>query len=162
MRRWLNRALVVAAVAAAGSAGSFAVLSALDGGDGAPVAAASAAEAPVLAQTVTFGHDRVVTQVDATGRACLRVLKGSSTVARTCFRRLERGAIVAASSRVAVGGRAGTAVRAVIVHLTRKGTVWATLRRGAFYAAVPAGHRPMRLVVVLAGGRRTTTTLPSS
>jgi hypothetical protein len=47
----------------------------------------------------------------------------------------------------------------VIVKLTKKGTVWATLRRGAFYAKVPTGHRVRALVKVVRGGSRTTFTV---
>ena len=56
----------------------------------------------------------------------------------------------------AVRGVAGSSVRAVIVKLTKKGTVWATLHDGAFVAAVPDGYRVLAVVKVLAGGRRQT------
>jgi hypothetical protein len=54
-----------------------------------------------------------------------------------------------------VGGLAGPDIHAVIVKLTRKGTVWATLRNGAFYATVPDGFRVRRVVKVLRDGSRT-------
>ena len=57
-------------------------------------------------------------------------------------------------SRTAVEGRAGSEVRAVIVRLTHGGTVWAQLKDGSFTARLPHGLRPIRLVVVLAGGSR--------
>ena len=59
-------------------------------------------------------------------------------------RSLAADQIAYASSRYAVGGVAGSDVRAVIVRLTKKGTVWATLRRGTFYAAVPRSAQRAR------------------
>jgi hypothetical protein len=90
---------------------------------------------------------------------CFRVVVGSSTVARSCTSKLAADQIAYASSRYAVGGVAGSDVRAVIVRLTKKGTVWATLRRGTFYAAVPAGHAVRTVVKVLTDGSRTSFTV---
>jgi hypothetical protein len=53
-------------------------------------------------------------------------------------------------------------VRAVIVRLTSRGTVWATLKDGAFYAAVPKGHNVRAVVKVLAGGQRQSFTVTGS
>ena len=53
-------------------------------------------------------------------------------------------------------------MRSVIVKLTKKGTVWATLRRGTFYADVPKAHGPREVVKVLAGGARRTFTVTGS
>jgi hypothetical protein len=59
-----------------------------------------------------------------------------------------------AGGRQVVAGAAGSRVRAVIARLTRRGTVWPSLRSGLFYAILPHGYRLHRLVAVLAGGRR--------
>jgi len=152
---WLNRLAVIGAFAAAIGAAWFAVGSALHRADRPPVAAAEAAQATVSAGTVTFGRGRVITTVKPGGLACFRVLAGSATVARACFGALGPQAIVYASSRQAIGGRAGPQVKAVIVHLTRKGTVWAQLQRGTFYATIPKGRRATKVVKVLADGSRT-------
>ena len=88
------------------------------------------------------------------GLACFTVNLGSSTVGRSCLGHLYPDEIVYASSRYAVGGLAGSDVRAVIVKLTRKGTTWATLRRGAFYAKVPKGYNVRAVVKVLRDGSR--------
>jgi hypothetical protein len=159
MHLWLNRVVVFGALAAAVGAAWFAVASALRGADRPPLAAAEAAQVTVSAQTVTFGHDRVVTTVKPGGLACLRVLKGSSTVAKACFGALGPQAIVFAASRRAIGGRAGAQVAAVIVRVTRKGTVRAELKRGAFFAAIPNGRRATHVVKVLANGTRTSFTV---
>jgi hypothetical protein len=42
----------------------------------------------------------------------------------------------------------------VIVKLTRRGTVWATLRDGVFYADVPMAYRVRTVVKVLRDGSR--------
>jgi hypothetical protein len=54
-----------------------------------------------------------------------------------------------------IGGIAGANVAAVIVRLTHRGTVWATLKNGAFYAAVPPRHRVRAVVKMLRDGSRT-------
>jgi hypothetical protein len=159
MSIWLNRVLVFGAFAAAIAAACFAVASALHHADRPPLAAAEAAQATVSAGTVRFGHDRVVTTVKPGGLACIRVLKGSSTVAKACFGALAPQAIVYASSKQAIGGRAGPQVKAVIVRLTGKRTVWAQLERGAFYTTIPKGRRATNVVKVLTNGTRTSFTV---
>jgi hypothetical protein len=161
MRRWANRILVVVTVGAALYAGVFAVRSALDAASSPSVASASAAEATVSSQTVSFGHNRVVTRVKPGGLACFKVMKGSSKVASSCFGALAADAIVYTASPVAVAGRAGSLVKAVIVRLTRKGTVWAQLKRGAFYAELPKGHRATKVIKVLEDGTRRSFTVTS-
>jgi hypothetical protein len=161
MRRVGRDALALLSVAAAVAAGTAAVLSAL----GAPtgrVSQAKAADAQMTSRSVAYGHSRVVVQVHPNGRICFRVGHGSSTVARSCASGLAASEIGYASSRTAVGGIAGADVRAVIVKLTKKGTVWATLRRGTFYAEVPKGHEARAVVKVLAGGARRTFTVTGS
>jgi hypothetical protein len=153
---------VLGAVAAAIAAGTAAVLSAL----GAPTASVSPAKAaaPVSlgSRSVAFGSGRVVLLMRTSSLGCFRVVVGSSTVARSCTSRLAANQIAYASSRYAVGGVAGGDVRGVIVRLTQKGTVWATLRRGTFYAAVPAGHNVRSVVKVLNDGSRTSFTVTGS
>jgi hypothetical protein len=130
------------------------VLSAL----GAPtdsVTPANAAAPPVLgSRSVAFGNGRVVLRMRTSSLGCYRVVLGSSTVARSCTPSLATDQISYASSRYAVGGVAGSDVRAVIVRLTRKGTVWATMRRGTFYALVPRNHEVRAVVKVLRDGSR--------
>jgi hypothetical protein len=152
---------VLGAVAAAIAAGAAAVISAL----GAPRSAATPAKAatPALgSRSVAFGNGRVVLRMRTTSLGCFRVVVGSSTVARSCTSSVGADQIAYASSRYAVGGVAGGNVRAVIVRLTKKGTVWATLRRGTFYAAVPAGHNVRAVVKLLTDGSRTSFTVTGS
>jgi hypothetical protein len=161
MRRVGRRALALASLAAAVAAGTAAVLSAL-GAPSATVSPAKAADAPLTSRSVAYGHSRVVVRVRPNGRICFLVNHGSSTVARSCSSGLAADEIGYASSRTAVGGIAGAHVRAVIVKLTNKGTVWATLRRGTFYADVPKAHEPRAVVKVLAAGARRTFTVTGS
>ena len=156
--RWQSRTLALGALGAAAVAAFAAISTALD----APqtrIAEAKAAEATMTSRTVSFPGGRVVQRVRPSGLACFTVGVGTSTVARSCYRGLASDEMVYASSRHAVGGFAGAAVRGVIVKLTKKGTVWATVRRGAFYEKVPTGHRVRALVKVVRGGSRTTFTV---
>ena len=155
MRREGRDALALLSLAAAVAAGTAAVLSAL----GAPtgrVSQAKAADSQMTSRSVAYGHSRVVVQVRPNGRICFRVSHGSSTVASSCASGLAPNEIGYASSRTAIGGVAGSPVRGVIVKLPKKGTVWATLRRGTFYADVPRAHEARAVVKVLAGGARRT------
>jgi hypothetical protein len=155
-RRVGSRALVLGSLAAGIAAGTAAVLSAL----GAPAASVSAADAaaPSAARSVAFGSQRVVVQPDRRGtRTCFRV-----QAARSCASQLTANEIRYVSTPTAVGGLAGANVRAVIVRLTRKGTVWATLNDGAFYAAVPYGYRARAVVKVLRDGTRKAFTVTAS
>ena len=154
---------MLGAVAAAIAAGAAAVLSAL----GAPTGSVTPAKAAPPSTTfgsrsVAFGNGRVVMRMRTSSLGCFRVVVGSSTVARSCTSSLAADQIAYASSRYAVGGVAGSNVRAVIVRLTKKGTVWATLRRGTFYAAVPAAHNVRAVVKVLTDGSRTSFTVTGS
>jgi hypothetical protein len=54
----------------------------------------------------------------------------------------------------AIGGVAGADVTAVIVKLTRRGTKWATIRDGVFYADVPIPYRVRAVIKVVRGGAR--------
>jgi hypothetical protein len=162
-RRVGRRALAVGSLAAAIAAGAAAVLSALGAPTAGPVASASAAAPTSLgSRSVAFGHGRVVFRMRTSSLGCFRVVRGSSTVARSCVSELAPDQIEYASSRYAVGGVAGADVRAVIVRLTNKGTVWAQLRRGMFYTDVPARHNVRAVVKVLRDGSRTSFTVTGS
>ena len=145
---------MLGSLAVAVAAAAAAVLSAL-GASSASVTPAKAA-APVLSsRSVAFGNSRVVLRMRTSSFGCFRVVVGSSTVARSCTSSLAANEIAYASSRYAVGGGAGSDVHGVIVRLTRKGTVWATLRRGTFFSAVPSGYTVRAVVKVLTDGSRT-------
>ena len=159
--RWLSRTLALGALAAAFTAAFVAITAALSAGRPA-LAEAKGAEATIVSRTVSFPGGRVVQRVRPGGLACFTVHKGASTVARSCYRHLAPGEISYASSRYAVGGLAGADVRGVIVKLTRKGTVWATLRNGAFYTPVPAGRNVRAVIKVVRGGSRTSFTVTGS
>lgn len=141
MRRWLGRMCAIGALAAAVAAAFVAVLAAL----GAPTSSVSQASAAAPTTSV---------ERRAHGAVCFTVAAVPST--HTCVPGLAPTEIHYASTGSAIGGVAGSSVRAVIVKLTKKGTVWATLKDGAFFAAVPAGYRMRAVVKVLAGGRRVT------
>jgi len=161
-RRVGRRALALGSLAAAVAAGAAAVLSGL--GATSATGTPARAEAPVGlgSRSVAFGNGRVVLTMRTSALGCFRVTVGSSTVGRSCVSTLGPTEIAYASSRYAVGGVAGGDVRAVIVRLTKKGTVWATLRRSTFYAAVPAGHNVRAVVKVLSDGSRTSFTVTGS
>lgn len=117
-------------------------------------AKAASATSLLASRTVSFPGARVVLRERPGGPACFTVNLGGSTVGRSCVGHLYPDEISYASSRHAVGGLAGSDVRAVIVRLTHKGTVWATLRRGAFYARVPKAHTVRAVIKVLRDGSR--------
>ncbi|HEY6962108.1 MAG TPA: hypothetical protein VI408_09500 [Gaiellaceae bacterium] len=160
-RRVGSRTLAVGSLAAGVAAGLAAVVSAL-GGQTTVISQAKAADATVTYHPVAFGGGSVGVQKRPGGMTCFTVLKGSSAVARACAGAIYADQIQYASSRYAVGGLYGADVRAVIVKLTRKGTTWATLKDGAFYAAVPKGHNVRAVIKVVRGGSRTTFTVTGS
>ena len=153
---------MLGAVAAAVAAGAAAVLSALGAPSGTVPPATAAAPTGFGARSVAFGNGRVVFSLRSANFGCFRVVVGSSTVARSCTSGLAADEIAYASSRYAVGGLAGSEVRAVIVRLTRKGTVWATMRRGTFYGAIPNGYNVRAVVKVLTDGSRKSFTVTGS
>jgi hypothetical protein len=161
-RRVGRRALVLGSLAAAVAAAAAAVLSALGAPTTSVTPAKAAAPVSLGSRSVAFGNGRVVLRMRTSSLGCFRVVVGSSTVARSCASSLAADQIAYAASRYAVGGVAGSDVRAVIVRLTKKGTVWATLRRGTFYAAVPAGHNVRTVVKVLTDGSHTSFTATRS
>jgi hypothetical protein len=161
-RRVGRRALALGSLAAAIAAGAAAVLSGLGAPSGTVAPAKAAASVGLGSRSVAYGHGRIVLSMRTSSLGCFRVTVGSSTVARSCTSSLGPTEIAYASSRYAVGGVAGGDVRAVIVRLTKKGTVWATMRRGTFYAAVPARHNVRAVVKVLTNGSRTSFTVTGS
>ncbi len=139
--RWnRGRSLAVGGLFAGAIAALLAVLTAL----AAPASGVRGAQATLTSRTTSFGPARVTVQVLPAGTVCYRVTEHTGT------------------STSAVGGVAGNDVRAVIVKLTRRGTVWATLRDGVFYADVPMAYRVRAVVKVLRdGSRRTFPVTPS-
>jgi hypothetical protein len=154
--------LVLGAVVTAVAAGAAAVLSALGASTGSVTSAKAAAPVELGSRSVAFGNGRVVLRMRTSSLGCFRVVVGSSTVARSCTSSLASDQIAYASSRYAVGGVAGSGVRAVIVRLTKKGTVWSTMRRGTFFAPVPKGYNVRAVVKVLGDGTRKSFTVTGS
>jgi Tfp pilus assembly protein FimT len=144
-----GRSLAVGGLFAGGAAALIAVLSAL----AAPAARVHAAQATVTSHSTAFGAARVTVEARPGGIVCYRVTESTGT-ARSCRSGIGAGQIGFALSPRGLGGVAGSDVRAVIVKLTRRGTVWATLRDGAFYADVPPAYRVRAVVKVLHDGSR--------
>lgn len=119
----------------------------------APASAVRAVQATQPSRSVTFGHARVAVQVLPSGTVCYRVTESTGT-SRSCRSRVAAAEIGFTLSPRGIGGVAGSDVRSVIVKLTRRGTVWATLRDGVFYADVPAAYRVRAVVKVLRDGSR--------
>ena len=147
-----NRVLALGGLFAGAIALAIALFSAL----GAPdrgVAAAKAADATITSQTVAIGAATVAIRVLPSG-TCFTVRDADGS-AHSCPQTADADDIGFVLTPKGVGGLAGSEIHAVIVRLTRKGTVWATLRNGAFYAAVPDGYHARRVVKVLQNGSRT-------
>jgi hypothetical protein len=146
-----GRSLAVGGLAAGAAAALIAVLTAFS----APASGVRAAHATVTSHSTTFGSARVDVQALPGGMLCYRVTESTGT-ARSCSSHLAAGEIGYAVSPSGIGGVAGAGVRSVIVKLTRRGTVWATLRDGVFYADVPMAYRVRAVVKVLRDGSRKT------
>jgi hypothetical protein len=144
-----GRSLAVGGLAAGTAAGLVAVLTAL----GAPASGVQPAQAILTSHTTTFASARVDVQLLPAGTVCYRVTESTGS-SRSCRSRVGPGEIGFTISPSGIGGVAGGGVRAVIVKLTRRGTVWATLRGGAFYADVPPAYRVRAVVKVLRDGSR--------
>ena len=144
-----GRALAVGGLFAGAAAALVAVLTAL----AAPASGVRGAQATVTSRSIAFGTARVTVRVQPTGVVCYRVTEGTGT-SRSCRSRVGSGEIGFTISPSGIGGVAGSDVRAVIVRLTRRGTVWATLRNGAFYADVPPAYRVRAVEKVLRDGAR--------
>jgi len=154
MRSSRDRVLAVGGLAAGAAVAVVAVLAALGG----PAQGVAAAQATITTRTVAFGSSHVAVRVLPSGTVCYRAIDsaGSSHSCRTRVRVNEIGYTV---SPRGIGGVAGANVRAVIVKLTRRGTVWAKLRDGVFYADVPAAYRVRAVIKVLRDGSRRTFTV---
>ena len=148
MHRTRGRVLAVLALAAAVAAGLVAVRSALN----APASGVDAAQVTLRSHTTTFGPAQVVVRALSSG-ICYRVIEpsGSSHGCRPSVGASEIGYTV---SPRGIGGVAGSRVQAVIVKFTRRGTTWAALRDGVFYANVPPAYRVRAVIKVLRGGVR--------
>jgi hypothetical protein len=142
-----GRSLAVGGLAAGTAAGFVAVLTAL----GAP--ASGVQQETLTSHTTSFASARVDVQLLPAGTVCYRVTESTGS-SRSCRSRVGPGEIGFTISPSGIGGVAGGGVRAVIVKLTRRGTVWATLRGGAFYADVPPAYRVRAVVKVLRDGSR--------
>jgi hypothetical protein len=144
-----GRALAVGGLAVGAAAALIAVLTAFS----APASGVRGAQPTLASHSTTFGVGRVTVQVLQNGAVCYRVTDSTGT-SRGCRSRVASGEIGFTLSPSAIGGVAGGDVRAVIVKLTRRGTVWSTLRDGAFYADVPPAYRVRAVVKVLRDGSR--------
>jgi hypothetical protein len=146
-----GRLLAVGGLSAGAAAALVAVLTAL----AAPASGVRGAQATLTSRTTTFGNGHVTVQVLPAGTVCYRVTESTGT-SRSCRSRVGSGEIGFALSPRGIGGVAGSEIRAVIVKLTRRGTVWATLRDGVFFADVPLAYRVRAVVKVLRDGTRKT------
>jgi hypothetical protein len=144
-----GRALAVGGLATGISAALVAVLSAL----GAPTSGVEAAQASLTSRSTSFGPAQVVVRVLPAGTVCYTVTESSGS-SRSCRSRVGAPEIGFTISPRGIGGVAGADVRAVIIKLNRRGTVWATLRDGVFYADVPPAYRVRAVVKVLRDGSR--------
>jgi hypothetical protein len=144
-----GRALAVGGLAAGAVAALVAVLTALS----APASGVEAAQATLTSHTTAFGQARVGVQVLPGGTVCYRVTESAGT-SRSCRSRVTAREIGFTISPRGIGGVAGDDVHAVIVKLTRRGTVWATIRDRVFYADVPPAYRVRAVVKVLRDGSR--------
>ena len=145
-----SRTLALTGLAAGAAAFLVAILSAFGAPDR-PIAAAKAAEATIASHTVHVNGTRIAIRVLPSG-TCFTIHDGVST--HSCPTRVGPLQMGFAVTPHGVGGIAGSKVQAVIVRLTRKGTVWAKLSNGAFYAKVPRGHNVRAVVKVLRDGSR--------
>jgi hypothetical protein len=148
MHRTRGRVLVLLALAAGAAAALVAVRSALN----APASGVDAARATLNSHTTTFGAAQVVVRAVPSG-ICYRVIEPSGS-SHACRRRVGPSEIGYTVSPRGIGGVAGSRVQAVIVKFTRRGTTWATLRDGVFYANVPLAYRVRAVIKVLRGGVR--------
>jgi hypothetical protein len=148
--RWnRGRVLAIGGLVGGTAAAFVAVLAALS----APASGVKAAEATLTSRSTAFGTARVRVQVLPAGTVCWVVAESAGS-SRSCRSRVGGGEIGFTVSPRGIGGVAGSGVRAVIVKLTRRGTVWATLKSGVFYADVPPAHRVRVVVKVLRDGSR--------
>jgi hypothetical protein len=148
MTRTRSRVLAVGGLCVGLLALLFALTSAFGNAD----RGVAAADATINSRSVAIGSAKVLVRILPTG-TCFTVTDTDGT-AHSCPKTTDADDIGFALTPTGVGGLAGTKVHAVIVRLSRKGTVWATLRDGAFYAAVPLGYKVRRVIKVLQDGSR--------
>jgi len=146
-----RRVLALLAFSAGTAAGLLAVLSALD----AAAPGVEAAQATLASHTVRFGPAQMVVRALPSGVVCFRVIEASGS-SHACRKQLRVNEIGYTIAPRAIGGVAGANVRAVIVKLTRRGTIWATLRDGVFYSNVRSPYRVRAVIKVLRDGSRKT------
>ena len=152
-----GRALAVGGFAVGTAAALVAVFAALS----APASGLRVVRPAPTSRSTAFGGARVTIHVLPRGTVCYRVIESAGS-SRSCRARVGSGEIGFTVSPRGIGGVAGGEVRAVIVKLTRRGTVWAALRGGVFYADVPSAYRVRAVVKVLRdGSRRTFAVTPS-
>jgi len=144
-----GRVLAVGGLSVGAVAALVAVLTAL----AAPASGVKAAEATITSRSISFGPARVTLQSLPKSVVCYRVTENAGT-SRSCRSHVTSSEIGFTISPRGIGGVAGGDVHAVIVKLTRRGTVWATLKDGAFYVDVPLAYRVRAVVKVLRNGSR--------
>jgi hypothetical protein len=149
MHRLRGRVLTLLAVSAAGAAAYLAVHSGLNAG----ATGRTSKSAATRPHTTSFGPSKVLVTGRPSGVVCYLVIEPSGS-SHGCRPPVKATEIAYTVSPHAIGGVAGSDVTAVIVKLTRRGTKWATLRDGTFYADVPIPYRVRAVVKVLRGGAR--------
>jgi streptogramin lyase len=149
MHRTRRRVLAVLALAAAVAAGVVAVRSALE----APASDVKATRTTLTSRSVSFGPASVAVEVLPSGAVCYTVSEPAGR-AHGCRAKVGVNEIGYAVSPRGIGGVAGPSVSAVIVKFTRRGTRWATLEDGVFYADVPVAYRVRAILKVLRDGTR--------
>jgi hypothetical protein len=141
--------LTLLAVSAAAAAAYLAVHSGLNAGATGRTARAAATKP----HTTSFGPSKVLVTGLPSGVVCYRVIEPSGS-SHGCRKPVKASEMAYTVSPHAIGGVVGSDVRAVIVKLTRRGTKWATIRDGTFYADVPIPYRVRAVIKVLRGGTR--------
>jgi hypothetical protein len=144
---------VFGALAAVAAGVVVAVASGLGATTTSGVAAADAVRLQVVHHSVRIDGTVVRVTSKPSGAVCFAAPHASGCAATLGSSQLAY-ATGRAGRRYVLAGVAGAGVKAVIAHLSRRGTVWPTLRAGAFYTVLPTGYRLRSIVKVLAGGRR--------
>ena len=150
MHRTRGRLLAVLAFAAALAAGYASVRAALNTPASSGV---KAAQATLASREQSFGPARVAVRIRPNKSVCYTITEPYGS-AQACRLQLRPWQIGYAITPRGIGGVAGTGVRAVIVKLTRRGTRWATLDHGIFFADIPLAYRVRAVVKVLRDGTR--------
>lgn len=149
-----SRVEVFGALAATVTAVIFAVASGLASGTATSgVAAADATRLHTVTHDVRIDGSTITVTSKPSGSVCFKAPAASGCASRLTDAQLSYDT-GRSGKRIVLAGIAGPGVKAVIARLTHKGTVWPTLRKGAFYAVLPRGYKLTSIVKVLAGGRR--------